>query len=114
MLAAAPGAEQLVINLCSSTTPMSLVRPAFKELERFTFFVSRRREDGRERFRLHMGYFATRAEAEQLLVIVRSVYPGAWVSEAPGKKLRSNNPAGPAALLARSFLPGASLTQAPG
>ena len=96
MLATAPGAEQLVINLCSSTTPMSLVRPAFKELERFTFFVSRRREDGRERFRLHMGYFATRAEAEQLLVIVRSVYPGAWVSEAPGKKLRSNNPAGPA------------------
>lgn len=97
MLATAPGAEQLVINLCSSTTPMSLVRPAFKELERFTFFVSRRREDGRERFRLHMGYFATRAEAEQLLAIVRSVYPGAWVSEAPGKKLRGNNAAGPAA-----------------
>ena len=96
MLATAPGAEQLVINLCSSTTPMSLVRPAFKELERFTFFVSRRREDGRERFRLHMGYFATRAEAEQLLAIVRSVYPGAWVSEAPGKKLRGNNAAGPA------------------
>jgi hypothetical protein len=96
LLATAPGADQLVINLCSSTTPMSLVRPAFKELERFTFFVSRRREDGRERFRLHMGYFATRAEAEQLLTIVRSVYPGAWVSEAPGKKLRGNNAAGPA------------------
>ncbi len=96
LLATATGAEQLVINLCSSTTPMSLVRPAFKELERFTFFVSRRREDGRERFRLHMGYFAARAEAEQLLTIVRSVYPGAWVSEAPGKKLRGNNAAGSA------------------
>lgn len=96
MPAAVSGTEQLVINLCSSTTPMSLVRPAFKELERFTFFVSRRREDGRERFRLHMGYFATRAEAEQLLAIVRSVYPGAWVSEAPGKKLRGNNAAGAA------------------
>ena len=89
---AATGVEQLVINLCSSTTPMSLVRPAFKELERFTFFVSRRREDGRERFRLHMGYFATRVEAEKLLAIVRSVYPGAWISEAPGKKLRANSP----------------------
>ncbi len=94
MLATTTGADQLVINLCSSTTPMSLVRPAFKELERFTFFVSRRREDGRERFRLHMGYFASRAEAEQLLTIVRSVYPGAWVSEAPGKKLRGGNGAG--------------------
>jgi hypothetical protein len=81
---------QLVINLCSSTTPMSLVKPAFKELERFTFFVSRRREDGRERFRLHMGYFPGRAEAEQWLAVVRSVYPGAWISEAPGKKLREN------------------------
>ncbi len=90
--ASASGA-QLVINLCSSTTPMSLVRPAFKELERFTFFVSRRREDGRERFRLHMGYFASRTEAEQLLAVVRTVYPGAWISDAPGKKLRAETPA---------------------
>lgn len=90
---AAAANAQLVINLCSSTTPMSLVRPAFKELERFTFFVSRRREDGRERFRLHMGYFANRAEAEQLLAVVRTVYPGAWISDAPGKKLRGETPA---------------------
>lgn len=86
--------SQLVINLISSTTPMSLVKPAFKELERFTFFVSRRREDGRERFRLHMGYFTSRTEAEQWLSIVRSVYPGAWISDAPGKKLRGDNAAG--------------------
>jgi hypothetical protein len=94
-----PGADlQLVINLVSSTTPMSLVKPAFKELERFTFFVSRRREDGRERFRLHMGYFTNRAEAEQWLSVVRTVYPGAWISDAPGKKLRgTNNNAAPVA-----------------
>ncbi len=81
-------AGPLVINLCSSNTPMSLLRPDAPELARFTFFVSRRREEGRERFRLHMGYFATRAEAEQLLVVVREVYPAAWVGDAPGQNLR--------------------------
>lgn len=78
----------LVINLCSSNTPMTLVRPDAPELARFTFFVSRRREEGRERFRLHMGYFETRAEAEQLLLVVREVYPAAWVGDAPGQNLR--------------------------
>jgi hypothetical protein len=76
-----------VINLCASTTPMALSRPTAPELARFTFFVSRRREEGRERFRLHMGYFATRDEAEQLLSLIRDLYPAAWVGEAPGKRL---------------------------
>jgi hypothetical protein len=77
-----------VINLCSSTTPMALSQPASPELKRFTFFVSRRLEDGRERFRLHMGYFETLQEAEEWLNIVRDVYPGAWAGETPGKRLR--------------------------
>ena len=78
-----------VLNLCSSTTPMALNYPATPELKRFTFFVSRRREDGRERFRLHMGYFTTMGEAEEWLALVRDIYPGAWAGEAPGKKLRA-------------------------
>jgi len=82
-------AESFVINLCSSTTPMALTYPATPELKRFSFFVSRRREDGRERFRLHMGYFASAAEAEEWLALVRDVYPGAWASEAPGRALRA-------------------------
>lgn len=81
--------EQFVVNLCSSTTPMALVQPQGEELRRFTFFVSRRREEGRERFRLHMGYFASAADAESWLNVVRDVYPAAWVGEAPGKKLRA-------------------------
>lgn len=76
-----------VINLCASMTPMALSRPTAPELARFTFFVSRRREEGRERFRLHMGYFQTRDEAEQLLGLIRDLYPAAWVGEAPGKRL---------------------------
>jgi len=81
--------EQYVINLCASTTPMALVQPKSDALKRFTFFVSRRREDGRERFRLHMGYFASTEEADEWLGVVRELYPAAWVGEAPGKKLRA-------------------------
>src|SRR5579872_263727 len=87
---AAPAAEAgpFVLNLCSSTTPMALAQTELPELKRFTFFVSRRFEEGRERFRLHMGYFATLAEAEEWLGVVREIYPGAWAGEAPGRKLR--------------------------
>jgi len=85
----ADGTGPFVINLCSSTTPMALSHPDSPELKRFSFFVSRRREDNRERFRLHMGYFGTLAEAEEWLNVIRDVYPGAWAGEAPGKKLRA-------------------------
>ncbi len=85
----AAGAGPFVINLCSSSTPMALPRTDLPELKRFNFFVSRRFEEGRERFRLHMGFFETQAEAEHWLTLVREVYPGAWSGEAPGKKLRA-------------------------
>src|SRR5579885_1494392 len=82
-------AGPFVLNLCSSTTPMALAQTELPELKRFTFFVSRRFEEGRERFRLHMGFFATQAAAEEWLGVVRDIYPGAWAGEAPGKKLRA-------------------------
>src|SRR5262245_51916063 len=77
-----------VINLTSSTTPMALSQPKDPTLAQYTFFVSRRREDGRERFRLHMGYFETMQAAEEMLALVREVYPQAWAGEAPGKNLK--------------------------
>src|SRR6201993_2937972 len=86
-----------VLNLCSSTTPMALAQTDLPELRRFHFFVSRRFEEGRERFRLHMGYFATLAEAEEWLGVVREIYPGAWAGEAPGRKLRERAAAAAAA-----------------
>src|SRR5580700_4296011 len=78
-----------VINLCAATSPVALARPEHAGLKRFIFFMSRRREEGRERFRLHMGYFDTQEEAEKLLDIVREIYPGAWAGLAPGQKLRA-------------------------
>jgi hypothetical protein len=94
-----PGADTgpFVLNLCSSTTPMALAKAEQPELKRFSFFVSRRFEEGRERFRLHMGYFASLAEAEEWLGAVRDIYPGAWAGEAPGKKLRERAVAAAAA-----------------
>jgi len=86
--ALASSAAPFVLNLCSSTTPMALAQTDLPELKRFTFFVSRRFEEARERFRLHMGYFATLAEAEEWLSVVREIYPGAWAGETPGRKLR--------------------------
>ena len=76
---------------------MALAQTDLAELKRFTFFVSRRFEEGRERFRLHMGYFATLAEAEEWLDVVREIYPGAWAGEAPGRKLRERAAAAAAA-----------------
>jgi hypothetical protein len=76
---------------------MALAQTDLPELRRFTFFVSRRFEEGRERFRLHMGYFATLAEAEEWLGVVREIYPGAWAGETPGRKLRERAAAAAAA-----------------
>src|ERR1700722_13668877 len=90
--AALPGPAHLnafFINLFSSPSPVALTPPDHAGLKRFSFFVSRRREESRERFRLHMGYFDTQEEAEKLLDIVREIYPGAWAGLAPGQKLRA-------------------------
>ena len=102
-----------VINLTSSTTPMALSQPKDPTLAQFSFFVSRRLEDGRERFRLHMGYFDSMQAAEEMLAVVREVYPGAWASEAPGKKLKANNPAPAAAAAPAQSRPVAAAAPAP-
>jgi len=101
-----------VLNLCSSTTPMALAKTEQPELKRFSFFVSRRFEEGRERFRLHMGFFATLAEAEEWLGAVRDIYPGAWAGEAPGKKLRERAIAAAAAHARHAPGPPAAAPQA--
>ncbi len=110
--AAAPSGP-FVLNLCSSSTPMALEHPQLAQLKRFTFFVSRRLEEGRERFRLHMGYFASLAEAEEWLNAVRDIYPGAWAGEAPGKKLRERAAAAAQAAQTPAAVPAATPSQPP-
>jgi hypothetical protein len=112
-----PGAAPLnafVINLCSSTSPVALAPPDHAGLKRFSFFVSRRREESRERFRLHMGYFDTQEEAEKLLDIVREIYPGAWAGLAPGQRLRAAAAQGVAAPISAAEVAPAQLEPLPG
>src|SRR5437879_11243027 len=109
----APAAGPFVLNLCLSTTPMALAQADLPELKRFTFFVSRRFEEGRERFRLHMGYFATLAEAEEWLTVVREICPGAWAGEAPGRKLRQRASATAAAQARHAAGPQPPVARAP-
>lgn len=72
-----------VITLMASTAPIPLKAPSAPELEGLAVFRSRSVEDGRERFRLHIGYFPSAATAEQVLPIVRRTYPAAIVTLAP-------------------------------
>jgi hypothetical protein len=78
-----------VITLVSSAAPMPLRAPTAAELAGLAVFRSRQVEDGRERFRLHIGYFQSAEAAESLLPIVRQTYPAAIVAIAPQSNMNS-------------------------
>ena len=78
-----------VITLISSTVPIALPVLSAPELSGAAIFRSRRIEDGRERFRIHIGYFTAAADAEALLPIVRETYPWAFAGPAPQTYLGS-------------------------
>src|SRR5580693_9303288 len=78
-----------VINLESSNMPMPLTMPFRHDLVGFTVFRSRSFEHGRERFRLHLGYFESAQRAEDALRVVRKYYPAALISTAPVSHLGS-------------------------
>lgn len=77
------GAGPFVLNLCSVPGPISIPQPRAPGLSRYAFFVSRGVEGNREQSWLHMGYFASRAEAEKWLEVLHRVYPFAFVTAAP-------------------------------
>jgi hypothetical protein len=78
-----------VITLVSSPAPARLQVPDAPELADLALFRSRLVEDGRERFRLHVGYFHSTAEAERLLPALRRTYPAAFVAPAPRSNMGS-------------------------
>jgi len=86
----AEGARALyVINLTSSTLPMALEMPEVRGFFGLAVFRSRRLEDGHDRYRLHLGYFESRADAERALPEVQRRYPTAWIAAAPRSGLGS-------------------------
>jgi hypothetical protein len=83
------GTGLYVINLDFSSIAMSVDVPFRHELVGFTVFRSRSYEQGRERFRLHLGYFESEQRAADALTVVRKHYPDAWISAAPATNLGS-------------------------
>ncbi len=72
-----------IVTLTSSTTPMALEVPSMAELAGLAVFRSRKVEDGRDRFRLHLGYFESVGAAQAVLPAVRQHFPAAWIGPAP-------------------------------
>jgi len=79
----------LAITLCSSNAPIEMPTLTDDRLRGFALFKSHRREDGRERFRLHLGYFQTSAEAELVLAVLRPRWPRALIAAVPDASLGS-------------------------
>jgi hypothetical protein len=78
-----------VITLIASSAPVPLPvldQPHFGGLAAFR---SRRVEDGRERFRIHIGYFTSMSDAETVLPLLRETYPWAFIGPAPQSGLGS-------------------------
>jgi hypothetical protein len=67
-----------MITLWAGSLPPVLKRLPDAQLQHLAVFSSRSREEGRERFRLHVGYFDDLSAAERTLPRVRQWYPSAW------------------------------------
>lgn len=78
-----------VINLAASPVPQPLEMPVTQGLEGLVVFRSHQVQDGRHRYRLHLGYFETREAADRALPLVKSHYPTAWIAAAPRSGLGS-------------------------
>jgi hypothetical protein len=74
-------AAGFVIALCAIDREIPIPQPRSAALNRFRFFLTRRNTGGRRFFVLHMGTFASAAEAEKWLNVLRGTYPNAYVSD---------------------------------
>ena len=74
-------AGSLVIYLCKVGAPITIPQPRSPRLTRFSFFLSHSRQGNRRKYWLQMGYFSTHVEAGGWLMILRGIYPGAFVGE---------------------------------
>jgi hypothetical protein len=83
------GDGPFVINLSVSTAPISVPTKAFTNspLEALVYQIQVS-EDGRTRYRLRLGPFASEDEADAILAEVRDTYPGALTATASTSDLR--------------------------
>jgi hypothetical protein len=76
------GEGPFVINLSASTAPISIPANAFAGCSDAHVYQIQVTEDGRTRYRLRVGPFATEDEADAVLAVVRDTYPGALTATA--------------------------------
>jgi hypothetical protein len=69
----------VMITVWAGLSPPPLEPLPVPELAHLDVFTSRSSEEGRDRYRVHVGYFADPAAAERVLPRVREWYPSAWV-----------------------------------
>lgn len=73
------GSALYVINLCASMAPIAQDKPV-PGFETYRVYQVSRKEDGRIRYRLRLGFFADQAEAETALALIREHYPTAFAA----------------------------------
>ncbi len=82
------GPGPFVINLSASTAPVGVPPNGVPGFERLRVYQLTAKEDGRERFRLRLGFFTTAAAAEQAVSVLRARYPSAFAANASKEDLR--------------------------
>ncbi|HZF26156.1 MAG TPA: hypothetical protein VEZ88_07825 [Steroidobacteraceae bacterium] len=84
------GLGPFVINLSASTAPITIPATGPAGFEKFKLYQLSRKEDGRDRFRLRLGFFDTPAAANEALAVLREQYPSAFASNAAEEDHRFN------------------------
>jgi hypothetical protein len=82
------GDGPFVINLSASTAPISIPTKAFAGCSDAHVYQIQVTEDGRTRYRLRLGPFATEDDADAILAVARDTYPGALTATAGAPDLR--------------------------
>src|SRR6202795_3692816 len=82
------GDGPFVINLSVSTAPINLPPKKFTSCRDAHVYQIQVTEDGRMRYRLRLGPFASEDEADAILAEVRDMYPGAFTATALAGDLR--------------------------
>ena len=82
------GPGPFVINLSTSTAPISIPAEGFPEYEHLRVYQVKQTDDGRTRYRLRLGLVTSELEADAILGAVRERYPSAFATNAAGDDLR--------------------------
>ncbi len=82
------GPGPFVINLSTSTAPISIPAEGFPEYEHLRVYQVKQTDDGRTRYRLRLGLVTSELEADAILGAVRERYPSAFATNAADDDLR--------------------------